>query len=284
MGIHFLQHCCCLSGCRLSFYVSNNKLPHATSWRVVVLGSNDRTFPAADFQFVPVRVFEEERVIAWAVIGTDFGPFQISSAGFPHQFCNTIDFLSRIGPECDACSVRLVVSVLVNYEELRRLVGAGRIESMETSAGFGTRRWFVPFTDKPELRQKLSVKLLRYFHVFHSQINVIKATRFHFRFSLRTISFNPDQVSSIAHTFTSTNPSGSATARTTSSVTSVETPDDRFGQETQTVPVSVTFSRKPGNLFANSLRFLMKTWTKPESGFKRAEKVTLSGIVPSNRR
>jgi catechol 2,3-dioxygenase-like lactoylglutathione lyase family enzyme len=29
---------------------------------------------------------------------------------------------------------------------------------------------------------------------------VIKATRFHFRFSLRTISFSPDQVSSIAHT------------------------------------------------------------------------------------
>src|SRR5439155_94869 len=141
-------------------------------------------------------------------------------------FCNTIDFVSRIGPECDARSVRLVVLVLVNHEKLRRLVDACRIKSMEIAAGFRAGRRFVPFTNKSELRQKLSVKLNCYLHFFHSQINVIKATRFHFRFSLRTISFNPDQVSSIAHTFTSTNPSGSATARTTSSVTSVDTSDD----------------------------------------------------------
>src|SRR5213595_3689033 len=57
------------------------------------------------------------------------------------------------------------------------------------------------------------------------------------RNSLRITSFNPDQVSSIAHTFTSTNPIGSATSRTTSSVTSVSTLADLFGQETQTVPV-----------------------------------------------
>src|SRR5207237_3694402 len=114
-------------------------------------------------------------------------------------------------------------------------------------------------TNKAELLQKLSIKLNCYLHVFHSQINVIKATRFHFRFSLRTISFNPDQVSSIAHTFTSTNPSGSATARTTSSVTSVDTPDDLFGQETQTGPVSEIFSRKMANCFSNSLRLLMNT-------------------------
>src|SRR5205814_7480722 len=105
-----------------------------------------------------------------------------------------------------------------------------------------------------------------------------------FRFVRRTINFSPDQILSIAHTFTSTNSSGSATVRTTSSVTSVATPDDCFGQETQTMPVSVIFSRKRANLFSNSLRFLMKTWTKLESDFKRSEKVTPSGIVPSNRR
>jgi hypothetical protein len=103
-------------------------------------------------------------------------------------------------------------------------------------------------------------------------------------FRWRTINFKPDQVSSIAHTFTSTNPSGSATARTTSSVTSVGTPDDRFGQEPQTTPVFAIFSRKTDNLVANSLRFVMKRWTKLEPGFKRSEKVTPSGIVPSNRR
>jgi hypothetical protein len=105
-----------------------------------------------------------------------------------------------------------------------------------------------------------------------------------FRFSRRTINFNPDQVSSIAHTFTSTNPSGNATARITSSVTSVGTPDDLFGQETQTAPASAIFSRRTGNRFANWLCFLMKTWTKLESDLKRFEKVTPSGIVPSNRR
>ena len=54
-----------------------------------------------------------------------------------------------------------------------------------------------------------------------------------------------------------------------------------FGQDTQTIPVSATFSRKTGNLVANSLGFFMKTWTKLESGFKRSEKVTPSGFVPS---
>src|SRR5437762_12556477 len=117
---------------------------------------------------------------------------------------------------------------------------------------------------------------------------LLKHGRLHFtarfRFSRRTINFNPDQVSSIAHTFTSTNPSGNATALITSSVTSVGTPDDLFGQETQTVPASAILARKTGNLFANSLRFLVKTWMKLESGFKRSEKVTPSGILPSNRR
>src|ERR1044071_769869 len=140
------------------------------------------------------------------------------------------------------------------------------------------------FPNKSKLRQELAVKLLRYLHVFHSQINVIKATRFHFRFSFRTMSFNPDQVSSIAHTFTSTKPSGSATTRIRSSVTSAGMPDDFFGQETQTVPVSAIFSRKVDNVFSNSLLFLVKTWTKPESAFRRSENVTFSGIGPISRR
>src|SRR5215471_6702012 len=105
-----------------------------------------------------------------------------------------------------------------------------------------------------------------------------------FRFSRRPINFNPDQVSSIAHTFTSTNPTGSATARLTSPVTSVGTPTDFLGHEIQMTPVSETFSRRTGNLFANSLHFLTNTWTKVESGFKRSENVTPSGIESSNRR
>src|SRR5215813_15095230 len=98
------------------------------------------------------------------------------------------------------------------------------------------------------------------------------------RFSWRTTNFSPDQVSSIANTFTSANPRGSATARITSSVTSVGTPADFLGQEIQTVPVSETFSRRTGSLFANSLHFLTNTWTKVESGFRRSENVTPSWI------
>ena len=50
---------------------------------------------------------------------------------------------------------------------------------------------------------------------------------------LRTTSFSPDQVSSTAHTLMSTSPSGSASARMTSSVMSVLTPEACFGQLTQ---------------------------------------------------
>ncbi len=52
----------------------------------------------------------------------------------------------------------------------------------------------------------------------------------------------------------STNPSGNAISRTTSSVTSVEIPEDFFGQETQTVPLSDIFRRKIDIFFCNSLR------------------------------
>ena len=104
-----------------------------------MLSGNDRTLTAANFQFVPVRVLEKERVIPRTVIETDFGTFQIFSTGLPHQFRNLIDFLCRIGPERDACSVRLMILVLGESEELRRFVGASRIKSVEISARFLTR-------------------------------------------------------------------------------------------------------------------------------------------------
>ena len=62
------------------------------------------------------------------------------------------------------------------------------------------------------------------------------------RSSLRMTSFNPDQTSSTAQTLMSTNPSGKATSRMTSSMMSVLTPELFFGQETQTVPLgSIVF-------------------------------------------
>jgi hypothetical protein len=58
---------------------------------------------------------------------------------------------------------------------------------------------------------------------------------------LRTTSLSPDHVSSIAQTFTSTKPSGSATSRTMSSVISDGTFEDFFGHDTQTVAFGSSF-------------------------------------------
>src|SRR5882672_640794 len=55
----------------------------------------------------------------------------------------------------------------------------------------------------------------------------------YFRFSFRTTSFSPDQISSSAHTLMSTRPIGSATSLIVSSVMSVGTLADFFGQDTQ---------------------------------------------------
>lgn len=69
------------------------------------------------------------------------------------------------------------------------------------------------------------------------------ATPYRYRSSFRTTSFSPDQTSVTAQTLTSTKPSGSATARTTSSVTSVGTFEDFFGQDTQTAAAGASFAR-----------------------------------------
>lgn len=53
-------------------------------------------------------------------------------------------------------------------------------------------------------------------------------------------SFNPDQTASTAQTLISTRPRGRAAFRTTSSVRSVCTPEDFFGQETQIAPGGVS--------------------------------------------
>src|SRR5437879_5720273 len=75
---------------------------------------------------------------------------------------------------------------------------------------------------------------------------------FDFRCSRRITSFRADQISSTAHTFVSTNPSGKATSRITSSVTSVGIAADFFGQETQSIPVSASLARKDFTLFCKS--------------------------------
>src|SRR5438132_11012804 len=146
-----------------------------------------------------------------------------------------------------------MMSIFCESKKLGRFVAP---DGIECSPGF-----VGAIAGETERRQQLSVKLHCSLKVFHPQIDVIQNARFHlfdFRFSRRIINFNPDQVSSTAQTFTSTNPSGNAISRITSSVTSVEMPEDFFGHETQTVPVLAIFARKIGNRFSNSDRCMLK--------------------------
>jgi hypothetical protein len=171
------------------------------------------------------------------------------------------------------------MSIFGESEKLGRFVAACGIECPLGFVG--------AIASETERRQQFAVKLRCSLQVFHPQINVIinaLSHLFDFRFSRRIINFNPDQISSTAQTFTSTKPSGNAISRMTSSVTSVETPEDFFGHETQTIPSSDILFRKIDIFFCNSLRRPVKRWTKFEPGFSRSENVTPAGIVPSNRR
>src|SRR6266516_2607650 len=146
-----------------------------------------------------------------------------------------------------------MMSIFSKTKKLGRFVRANAVEG---SPGFvGT------VAGETKRGQQFSVKLHCLLKIFHPQINVIQNARFHlldFRFSRRIINFNPDHVSSTAQTFVSTNPSGKATSRTTSSVMSVGILADFFGHETQIVPLSEIFSRKIDNFFSSSFRLVLK--------------------------
>src|SRR5436305_4592773 len=107
-----------------------------------------------------------------------------------------------------------MVRILYEAEELARLViRFGNLKRTPALAAF--------VACKSDRRQDVRVKLLRAFAILHPQIDVIEVSpRAHFaaRSLRRIISFNPDHVSSTAQTFTSTKPSGSASARIASSV------------------------------------------------------------------
>jgi hypothetical protein len=131
-----------------------------------------RLLAAANFEFVAVWVFEKEGVVTRAVAFADFRPLKFFPASVAHEFRNPIHFLARFRPKRDACAIRFVVFIWTKAKEFRRFVAAAGKESMEVSPGF--------FVNESKLWQKFSVKLFRHFHVSHSQIDVIEATRFHF--------------------------------------------------------------------------------------------------------
>ena len=72
-------------------------------------------------------------------------------------------------------------------------------------------------------------------------------------FSLRMTNFKPDQTLSTAQTLMSTRPIGKATSRMVSSVMSVGTLEDLFGQETQITPSCFRFFREARSASVNSV-------------------------------
>src|SRR3954464_7829474 len=83
----------------------------------------------------------------------------------------------------------------------------------------------------------------------------------------RRTNLSPDQVSSTAHTFTSTRPAASPTWRTTSSVRSVATPDVFFGHDTHNVPLGVSRSRSLPKRFSRSDLFPTNNIAKSSGPF-----------------
>jgi hypothetical protein len=137
----------------------------------IYLGSKDRLLATADFQFVPVRVFEEEGVVARTVALANFRPLKLFPASVAHEFRNPIHFFARVRPKRDACAIRFVIFIWTKAKEFRRLAADGGKESMEGSTGL--------FVNESKRRQNFSIKLFGCFHVSHPQIDVIEATRFH---------------------------------------------------------------------------------------------------------
>jgi hypothetical protein len=126
---------------------------------------------AANFELVAIWVFEKEGVVTRAVVLADLRPLKLFSSSIAHDFGNPIHFFSRVRPKRDPRAVGTMVFVLGETEKFQRSIAATSKECMKIVA------W--TFVNESKLRQKFAVKLSRDFHVFHPQIDVIKATRFH---------------------------------------------------------------------------------------------------------
>src|SRR5260370_422855 len=94
------------------------------------------------------------------------------NTGVAPEFANPIHFFARVRPKRDPRAVGTMVFVLIDTEKFHRPIGTPSIERMKIVAR--------TFVNESKLRQKFSVELSRHFHAFHPQIDVIKATRFHF--------------------------------------------------------------------------------------------------------
>src|SRR5260221_11860886 len=96
-------------------------------------------------------------------------------------------------------------------------------------------------------------------------------------FSFLMTSFSPDQVSSTAHTLTSTSPRGSATSRIVSSVMSVGTLEDFFGQDTQIAASGLIRCRAFRNAAASLALLVTKKCMRSASPPRRGSILTPVG-------
>ncbi len=102
---------------------TDHKLPHMREAdknfpvRGVCLTGKYRLLAAANFEFVAVRVFEKESVVARTVLLTNLRSLKISTAGIAHEFGNAIDFFARVRPEREPRAIRTMVFVLVESEK-----------------------------------------------------------------------------------------------------------------------------------------------------------------------
>jgi hypothetical protein len=130
-----------------------------------------RLLAAANFEFVAIRVFEEEGVVTRTVALANFRALKLFPAGVAHKLRNPIYFFARVSPKRDACAIRFVVFIRAKAKEFRRLAADGGKKRMEGSTGL--------FVNESKLGQKFPIKLFGRFHVRDTQIDVIEATRFH---------------------------------------------------------------------------------------------------------
>jgi hypothetical protein len=108
------------------------------------LTGNDRTLPTANFQLVPVGIFEKASVIAAAIGATDLRACQIPPADFAHEPDEPINFFAGLSPKSDSRAVGLMTSTLRETEERFRFVSAGGIEdSLPPARAIAgkTKRW-----------------------------------------------------------------------------------------------------------------------------------------------
>jgi hypothetical protein len=137
-----------------------------------MLTCKHRFLATANFEFVAIGVLEEEGVVTRTVVLANFGTLKDYNASVAHELLNLIHNFARVCPERDSRAVGTMIFVLAETEKFQRPFATASIERIIIVAR--------TFVNEPKLRQKLSVELSSRLHVCHPQIDVIKATRFHF--------------------------------------------------------------------------------------------------------